>query len=48
MIEEGCLSKDVVIAACLDYMSEIDVQVMMEDNEFVEDEEDMFFREATR
>ena len=34
MIEEGILSRDEVIMACLKYMSEDDVTDMARDNEF--------------
>lgn len=37
MIEDGLLDKDSVIMACVKYMSESDVQDMMECNEFVEE-----------
>tara|TARA_R110000868_G_scaffold89545_4_gene249238 strand:- start:7 stop:192 length:186 start_codon:yes stop_codon:yes gene_type:complete len=41
MVEEGMLDRDTVIMACVKYMSEADVQDMMESNEFIEiDEED--------
>lgn len=41
MVDEGLLDKDTVIMACLKYMSESDVQDMMEANEFIlEDEEE--------
>jgi len=40
MIEEGILDKDTVINACLSYMSEAEVQDMMESNEFIEEEEE--------
>jgi hypothetical protein len=40
MIDDGLLDKDTVINACLSYMSESDVQDMMESNEFIEEEED--------
>jgi hypothetical protein len=42
MVEEGLLDRDTVIMACVKYMSESDVQDMMESNEFVpeEDEDD--------
>ena len=42
MIEDGLLDKDTVISAFCSYMSESDVQDMMESNDFieVEDEED--------
>ena len=39
MIEEGILDKDQVILACVNYMSEQDVQDMMECNEFIESED---------
>jgi hypothetical protein len=43
LIEDGMLDKDTVIMACVKYMSEADVQDMMESNEFIleEDEDDM-------
>ena len=40
MVEEGMLDRDTVIMACVKYMSEADVQDMMECNEFIEIEED--------
>ena len=40
MIEEGLLDKDNVITACTKYMSEAEVQDMMECNEFIEEEEE--------
>lgn len=41
MIEQGLLDKDMVIIACINYMSEDDVKDMMSCNEFiVEDEEE--------
>jgi hypothetical protein len=42
MVEEGLLDRDTVIMACVKYMSESDVQDMMESNEFVpyEDEDE--------
>lgn len=40
MIEDGLLDKDTVIMACVKYMSESDVQDMMESNEFIEEEEE--------
>jgi len=40
MIEEGILDRDTVINACLSYMSESEVQDMMESNEFIEEEEE--------
>jgi hypothetical protein len=39
MIEEGLLSKDMVIMACVKYMSEDDVKDMMESNEMLEVED---------
>jgi len=38
MIEEGVLDKDLVIMAMAKYMSEDDVQDMMEANEFIEEQ----------
>ena len=40
MVDEGILSKDTVIVACLKYMSEDDVKDMMEHNEFILDEDE--------
>jgi hypothetical protein len=40
MVEEGLLDKDMVIMACVKYMSERDVKDMMEANEMLLDEED--------
>ena len=42
MVEGGLLDRDTVIMACVKFMSEDEVQDMMEANEFVEeqDEED--------
>lgn len=40
MIEEGLLDRDAVISAFCNYMSEADVQDMMECNDFVEIEEE--------
>ena len=40
LVEDGMLDKDHVIMACLKYMSESDVQDMMESNEFIDLEED--------
>jgi hypothetical protein len=43
MLEDGMIDKDIVIMACLKYMSEAEVQDMMEHNGFelseTEDEE---------
>jgi hypothetical protein len=38
MIDDGLLDRDTVITACLKYMSEDDVQDMMEANEFIEEQ----------
>ena len=40
MVEEGLLDRDTVIMACVKYMSESDVQDMMEANEMIEEEEE--------
>ena len=40
MIAEGLLDKDIVINACLSYMSESEVQDMAESNEFFTSEEE--------
>lgn len=40
MVEEGLLDKDMVIMACMKWMSEDDVKGMMEANEMIEEEED--------
>lgn len=40
MVEEGLLDKDMVIMACVKYMSEDDVRDMMEANEMVEEEDE--------
>lgn len=40
MVEEGILDKDIVIMACLTYMSESDVADMAQANEFFLSEED--------
>ena len=40
MVEEGLLDKDTVIMACVKYLSESDVQDMMEANEFIMSEDD--------
>jgi hypothetical protein len=48
MIEDGLLDRDTVIMACVKFMSEDEVQDMMEANEFIpeqfedEDEQDEF------
>ena len=39
LIEDGMLDKDTVIMACLQYMSEDDVEGMMQANEFIIDED---------
>lgn len=41
MVEDGLLDKDTVIMACVKYMSESDVQDMMEINEFLLDEDEL-------
>jgi hypothetical protein len=38
MIDDGLLDRDLVITACLKYMSEDEVQDMMEANEFIEEQ----------
>ena len=40
MVEEGLLDKDMVIMACVKFMSEDNVKDMMEANEMIEDEEE--------
>ena len=40
MLDNGLISQDTVIKACLSYMSEDDVKDMMEHNEFIEEEEE--------
>jgi hypothetical protein len=40
MVEEGLLDKDMVIMACVKYMSEDDVKGMMEANEMIEEEDE--------
>lgn len=40
MIDNGLIDKDLVIMACLKYMSEDDVKDMMEHNEFIDSEEE--------
>lgn len=40
MIQEGMLDRDTVIMACCKYMSEDEVQDMMEANDFVPEEEE--------
>lgn len=43
MLDEGILDKDMVIMACVKYMSEDDVRDMMHANEFlIEEEEEEF------
>jgi len=39
-IEEGLLDQDQVLIACLNWMTDRDVQQMAEANEFLEEEED--------
>ncbi len=38
MIEDGRLDRDTVIMACVKFMSEYEVQDMMEANEFIEEQ----------
>jgi len=38
MIEDGLLDRDTVIMACVKFMSENEVQDMMEANEFIEEQ----------
>lgn len=40
MVEEGLLDKDMVIMACMKWMSEDDVKGMMEANEMIEEEDE--------
>lgn len=40
LIEDGMLDRDTVIMACVKYMSERDVQDMMEINEFILEEDE--------
>lgn len=40
MVEDGLLDKDIVIQACLEYMSEEDVKDMMVVNDFGDVDED--------
>jgi hypothetical protein len=47
LIEEGILTKDSVIRACLDYMSEAEVKDMCVENEFVDLEQDRLNAEYT-
>jgi hypothetical protein len=39
MIDDGLLSNEAVVSACLCYMSESDVKDMMYSNEFIEETE---------
>ena len=39
-IQEGTLDKDIVLLACLNYMSEVEVKDMAFNNEFVQDEDE--------
>ena len=39
MIDDGLISEDYVISACLEYMSESDVEDMMQVNDLLIDEE---------
>ena len=49
LIEDGLLDRDTVIMACVKYMSESDVQDMMEINEFIleEDEDEEYDGQPT-
>jgi hypothetical protein len=40
MIDNGLISKDTVITACLSYMSEDEVKDLCESNDFIEEEEE--------
>lgn len=40
MVDEGLISKNVLIVACLKYMSEDEVKDMAEANEFILEDED--------
>ena len=40
LIEQGLVDKDAVIDMCLSYMSESDVEDMMNANDLIEDEEE--------
>lgn len=40
MLDNGLLSHETVVVACLKYMSEDEVKDMMEMNEFIEEEEE--------
>ena len=40
LLDNGCVSKDAVIDACLAYMSESDVEDMMRVNDMIEDEDE--------
>jgi len=46
MVEYGLLDRDLVILACVKYMSEDDVKDMMHANEFLYDEEEEDEEEA--
>ena len=39
MIDDGLIDPEIVMTACLKYMSEDDVKDMMECNEFIDDED---------
>ena len=39
MIDNGLLTESMVVNACLSYMSESDVQDMMESNDWLDDED---------
>ena len=40
MIENGLLTNEAVVSACMSYMSEDDVRDMMEHNDFIEVEDE--------
>lgn len=42
MVSDGVLDRDVVINACLKYMSEDEVKDMAHHNQFFEDEDDAY------
>ena len=47
MLDEGLIDKDLVITACLKYMSEDEVKDMMEANEFIQEEDEEEDEEET-
>ena len=40
LVDDGVLSADTVMRACLNYMSEYDVEEMVSDNGFIEEDEE--------